>query len=197
MPSHIQAWTVLYSPPKRLICSHVNSIWNKFCELHRLLAGNYIDVFGLLETKRDESFFNARFMVDGLSLYRANRNIHGGCIMCYVKSDIPHRLRTDISCNGNGIEMITIQLKFKDESVIISITYRPLTVHISHLITALEYVSEKCLHEGTSLYIVGDLNVNVLKHPNLLHDNLDILSLTNVVREPTCFKNVGNPTLID
>ena len=82
-------------------------------------------------------------------------------------------------------------------SVFISIMHIPLTVHISHLITALEYVSEKCLHEGTSLYIVGDLNVNVLKHPNLLDDVLDILSLTNVVREPTCFKNVGNPTLID
>ena len=50
---------------------------------------------------------------------------------------------------------------------------------------------------GTSLYIIGDLNVNVLKHPNLLDDVLDILSLTNVVREPTCFKNVDNPTLID
>ena len=45
--------------------------------------------------------------------------------MCYIKSDIPHRLRTDISCNGNGIEMITIQLKFKEESVFISIMYRP------------------------------------------------------------------------
>ena len=53
------------------------------------------------------------------------------------------------------------------------------------------------MHEGTSLYIIGDLNVNVLKHPNLLDDVLDILSLTNVVREPTCFKNVDNPTLID
>ena len=184
---------------KRLIFSHlnVNSIRNKFCELHSILAGNYVDVFGLIETKLDESFPNAQFMVDGFSLYRADRNIHGGGIMCYVKSDIPHRLRTDISCNGNGIEMITIQLKFKDESVFISIMYRPPTVHISHLITALEYVSEKCLHEGTSLYIIGDLNVNVLKHPNLLDDVLDILSLTNVVREPTCFKNVDNPTLID
>ena len=126
---------------KRLIFSHlnVNSIRNKFCELHSILAGNYVDVFGLIETKLDESFPNAQFMVDGFSLYRADRNIHGGGIMCYVKSDIPHRLRTDISFNGNGIEMITIQLKFKDESVFISIMYRPPTVHISHLITALEY----------------------------------------------------------
>ena len=155
-------------------------------------------MFGLLETELDESFSNAHFMVDGFSLYRADRNIHGGGIMCYVKSKIPHRLRTDISCNGNVIEMITIQLKFKDESVVISIMYRPPTVHISHLIAALEYASENCLHEGTSLYIIGDPNVNVLKHPNLLDDVLDIiLNLTNVVRESTCFKNVGHPTLID
>ena len=163
--------------------------------MHGILAGNYEYVFSLIETKLDESFFNAQFMVDGFSLYRADRNIHGGGIMCYVKSDTPRR--TDISCNGKGIEMITIQLKFKDESVFISIMCRKRTVHISHLITALEYVSDKCLHEGTSLYIIGDLNVDVLKHPNLLDDVLDILSLTNVVREPTCFKNVGNPTLID
>ena len=97
---------------KRLLFSHliVNSIRNTFCELHGILAGNYVDVSGLLETTLDESFSNAQFMVDGFSLYRADRNIHGGGIMCYVKSDIPHRLRTDISCNGNGIEMITIQI---------------------------------------------------------------------------------------
>ena len=157
--------------------------------MNYILAGNCVDVSGLLEKTLAESFSNAQFMVDWFSLHRADRNIHGGGIMCYVKSDIPHRLTTDISCNGNDIEMITIQLKFKDESVFISIMYRRPSVHISHLITALEYVSENCLHEGTALYIIGDLNGNVRKHPTLLDDVLDILNLTNVVREPMCFKN--------
>ena len=101
-------------------------------------------------------FLMPNIMVDAFSLYRADRKIHGGGIMCYVKSDIPHGLKTDISCNGNGIEMITIQLKFKDECVFINIMYRPPTVRVTHQITALEYVSENCLHEGTSLYIIGD-----------------------------------------
>ena len=56
---------------------------------------------------------------------------------------------------------------------------------------------DKCLCESSSIYIIGDLNVNVLNHPNLLDDSLDILNLTIVVQGPTCFKNVDNPTLLD
>ena len=57
-------------------------------------------------------------------------------------------------------------------------------------------ICEKCLHECRSIYIIGDLNIHFLKNPNPLDDVLDIFSLTNVVHEPTCFKNVDNPTLI-
>ena len=48
---------------------------------------------------------------------------------------------------------------------------------------------------SNSIYIIiGDLNVNVLNHPNPLADSLDILNLTNILHGPTCFKNVDNPT---
>ena len=182
---------------KRLIFSHLNlnSLRNKFCELQSILADVY--VFGTSETKLDASFSNAQFMFDGFSLYRVDIKTHGGGIVCYANSDRPHRITYDCSHNENGIESIAIQLKFSNESVFKIIMYRPPTVHIHHLNTALECIMDKCLCESSSIYIIGDLNVNVLNHPNPLDDSLDILNLINVVQRNTCFKNVDNLTLLD
>ena len=56
---------------------------------------------------------------------------------------------------------------------------------------------EKLVHEfviDKNVIIIGDLNVNMLKS-NTFGDCLDIIGLTNIVKEPTCFKGV--PSLID
>ena len=126
-------------------------------------------------------------MVNGFSMYRQDRNSNGGGIACYVKSSIPHRYRSDCAYNDNGIENITLQLKFTHESIFIILIYRPPNVQVRYLNVALDYICEKCLHECRSIYIIGDLNVNFWKNPNPLNDVLDIFSLTNVVHEPTCF----------
>ena len=75
--------------------------------------------------------------------------------------------------------------------------YRPPKVHVSHLITSLEHVCEKCICDASSLYIIGDLNVDMMTKSNALADTLDVFNLRNVVRKPTCFKNVLNPSLLD
>ena len=56
---------------------------------------------------------------------------------------------------------------------------------------------EKCICDGSSLYIIGDLNVDMMTKSNALADTLDVFNLRNVVRKPTCFKNVLNPSLLD
>ena len=64
--------------------------------LHDILIEKYIDVFTLTETKIDSYFPNAQFSVENFTLRRNDRNSHGGGIICYVGSDIPHRRRHDI-----------------------------------------------------------------------------------------------------
>ena len=162
-----------------------------------MLTEGHVDVLCISETKLDSSFPDAQFAVEHFSLYWSDRNAHGGGILCYIKSNIPHRIRNDCALNANGVENITLQLKLTSVNMFISCMYRPPKVHVSHLITSLEHVCEKCICDGSSLYIIGDLNVDMMTKSNALADTLDVFNLRNVVRKPTCFKNVLNPSLLD
>ena len=62
------------------------SLRNKFCELHSMLVGGYVDIFGITETKLNESFPHSQFTVDGFSMYRVDRDENDGGIACYVNS---------------------------------------------------------------------------------------------------------------
>ena len=78
----------------KLIFAHlnINSIRNKFEELISQVKGT-VDVLMISETKIDDSFPIANFLIDGFSQpYRIDRNSSGGGIMLYVREDIPSNL---------------------------------------------------------------------------------------------------------
>ena len=58
---------------------------------------NNIDVLLVSETKLDDSFPTAQFLLDGFSKpYRLDRCSNGGGLLLYVKDDISSRLLTII-----------------------------------------------------------------------------------------------------
>ena len=68
---------------------NINSISRKFDQLQCLIS-NHVDIFVLTETKLDEMFITYSFLIDGFtSLFRLDRNRKGGCILIYVRGDIP------------------------------------------------------------------------------------------------------------
>ena len=69
-----------------------------------MLTEGHVDVLCISETKLDSSFPDAQFAVEHFSLYRSDRNAHGGGILCYIKSNIPHRIRNDCALNANGVD---------------------------------------------------------------------------------------------
>ena len=73
---------------------NINSIANKFDQLKLLIQGKF-DILVIIETKLDESFPTAPFLIDGFfEPYRRNRNRNGGGILIYIKDDISGELRT-------------------------------------------------------------------------------------------------------
>ena len=84
-----------------------------------MLTEGHLDVLCISETKLDSSFPDAQFAVEHLSLYRSDRNAHGGGILCYIKSNISHRIRNDCALNANGVDnIITLQLKLTSENMV-------------------------------------------------------------------------------
>jgi hypothetical protein len=56
---------------------------------------------------------------------------------------------------------------------------------------------DKCFGECDVVYIVGDLNVNFQNKCHELSELIDTYNLKNIIKGPTCFKSVKNPTLLD
>ena len=182
----------------KLVFGHlnVNSLRYKMPEIANVL--NNLDILGLSETKIDESYPNAQFHVEGFNLYRKDRNCFGGGLICYVSNLIPSRLRNDLcDFDMQGIECIIVEVTINKEKVFFILMYKPPNIRDHCFIDVLSTVLDKCISLCKSYYVLGDLNVDLSKRPNPLSDLFDVYDLKNIVTEPTCFRNVHNPSLLD
>ena len=85
---------------------NINSIRNKFKFLEKDICAN-LDILLISETKLDDSFPSAQFLLDGFSKpYRLDRCSNGGGILLYIRDDIPSRLLS----NSNKTESILLRL---------------------------------------------------------------------------------------
>ena len=94
----------------KLIFAHlnINSIRNKFEELIIQVKGT-VDVLMISETKIDDSFPMANFLIDGFSQpYGIDRNSSGVWIMLYVRKDIPSNL---LKVESLPVEGFYVELK--------------------------------------------------------------------------------------
>ena len=174
---------------------NINSVRHKLHEVSMIL--DCTDIFCITETKLDDTFTTAQFKFKNYSLYRKDRNAFGGGIMIYVNTTLPSRIRDDLLPERNDIECIVLEIILNKEKIFLIVLYKPPKVSDLTLISMVSYVIDKCMLESNCIYLVGDLNVNLLNHPNSLSDVFESYNLNNVVKEPTCFKSMTNPTLLD
>lgn len=166
-------------------------------EVSEILINDYIDILCIAETKLDESFTSAQFHINEYRIYRKDRNAHGGGLMTYVRSSIPHRLRNDTILDDTGVESQVIELILRGEKVIFVFLYKPPLVSNNNLINMLSTMLDSYLNEVKSVFIIGDINVDMQHMTKPMHDFLQMYDLDNVIDKPTCFKNIENPSLID
>ena len=57
--------------------------------------------------------------------HRVDRNAHGGGLLCYVKQNIPHKNRSDLAINSDGIESVVIQVKTNIRNSFFTHIYKP------------------------------------------------------------------------
>ena len=178
----------------KLIFAHlnINSIRNKFGELISQVKGT-VDVLMISETKIDDSFPIANFLIDGFSQpYRIDRNTTGGGIMLYVREDIPSNL---LKVESLPIEGFYVELKLRSENWLINCSCNPNRNAIGNHLEALSDFLD--FHSSSYNYIIilGDFNVGVEKpHMKTLCKNY---SPQNLIKRPTCYKKPSRPTCID
>ncbi|XP_056018787.1 uncharacterized protein LOC130054186 [Ostrea edulis] len=76
--------------PAKLICGYlnINSLAGKYDQIKDILQRNLIDMLFLAETKIDASYPDAQFVIDNYTMWRADRNKHGGGVLAFLRSDL-------------------------------------------------------------------------------------------------------------
>ena len=115
--------------------------------------------------------------------------------MVYVKNNIPHRQLKEYSGSYERIDYITIEISTRYGIWNVVYLYRPPNVREKLYLDFLSDLCETILPKGKLSLFFGDMNFNQCVN-NSLTDVCDIYGLTNLVKDPTCFK-ANNPTLLD
>ena len=194
----IDAKTVLKSIRRentnKLVFAHIdiNSLRNKFELLVDQVKGN-IDVLMISETKIDDSFPLANFLIGGFSKpYRLDRDSLGEGILFYVREDIPSNL---LEVETKPIEGFYVEINLHNDKWLINCSCNPhkntIGNHRRALSEKLDIYSSRC----SNFIILGDFNIEVKEQQ--IKAFCDNYGLECLIRQPTSYKSPGNPTCID
>lgn len=184
--------------PRKFIVAHlnINSMKFKFVEIEELLNEKTVDLLFISETKIDSSFRNSIFEVSGYKLERHDRNIHGGGLAAFIRTDIPARRRHDLECKN--LENIIYEVTLNKTKWSILCVYRPPSMSDKKFSEQLTITIDKCITQYDHYLLMGDLNYDLLckNKGKTLFDLMELFDLCNLIKEPTCFmKNCKNSLL--
>ena len=91
---------------------------------------------------------------------------------------------------------MAVELILNGEKWLFCSVYKQQKVKDEHIIDILCKIIDKCA-EGLKTILVGDLNIDVSKSQHCLLNVFDVQGVKNIVKQPTCLKNVNNPSIID
>ena len=181
---------------ERIIIGHlnINHIEKKFGPLVSLVKDR-LDIFLLTETKIDQSFPPSQFTIDGYSNpFRRDRDVHGGGLLLYVRDDIPCKEIKVHTLPGN-IECLFIEIKLRNKKYILVGGYNPHRDSSSYFLSHIGKALDKLLGDYDNILLLGDFNST--QEEQCMKDFCETYNLDNLIKEPTCFKNVNNPSSID
>ena len=181
--------------PNKIIVGHlnINSVRNKF-EALKFIINRNIDIILLSETKLDDSFTSAQFMLKNFGVpYRLNRNSNGGGLLLYVCEDIPSKfLKVKSDCN---IESVCVEVNLRKKKWFINGSYSPNKSFLSNHLECLNCIIDEYSKLYQNLLFLGDFSVSVSE--KCLDKFCNLNGLTGLIKKPTCFKNPDKPTCID
>ena len=173
---------------------NINSIRNKFHMLNDFVVGHF-DFLLIVESKLDDSFPNSSLKLPGfLTPFRRDRTCFGGGLLVYVREDIPATLLSSMIIPDN-VECLIIEIRLKKVKWILINLYNPSKGQISSQLSFLSRAIDHYAMYYDNILILGDFNAEMSE--NSMLDFCAQYDLKNLIKEPTCYKNIIKPTCID
>ena len=184
---------------RKFIVAHlsINSLKTKFEEIHELLNEKIVDLLFISETKLDTTYRDSLFEVSGYKLERRDRDINGGGLAAFIKSDIPAHRRKDLE--SKSLENITYEVILNKSKWSIMCVYRPPKMRDSEFSQEFTNNLDKCITLFDRYMVIGDLNYDLLNETKgkPLANIMELFDLTNLIQKPTCFMKDCKPSLLD
>ena len=151
----------------------------------------FVDVFMISETKLDDIFPEGQFFIDGYHTpFRYDRNGNGGGSLLYVREDIPAKV---IHCDFPASESFFVEINLHRKKWLINCSYNPhknnVGSHLNVIIKALD------TYYGEYVVFLRDVNAGI--EETTMKSFCESHNLTNLIKQPTCFKNPEKPSCID
>ena len=146
---------------KGLHCIHLNvhSLLPKISELRIIANKTSAAVITLTETWIGNLVTNSEISIDGYTVFRKDRNRHGGGVCLYIKNNIAFNQRDDL--NNDNIETLFVDILLpRSKPIVVGVCYRPDPEDLEFLIQFEETVSK--IKSDCEIMILGDFNINSL-----------------------------------
>ena len=140
---------------------NIDSLSSKVDQLRHFMYSNEVHIMAVCETKLDEHISDDVISVNNYSIYRNDRNTHGGGVALYVNDvNIEHKLREDLM--SHSLELLAIEIKLSmAKPIIIIVWYRP-PKSSSDQIDIFESLLQEIELENKEIVILGDVNCDLL-----------------------------------
>ena len=172
--------------PNKIIVGHlnINSSRNKFEALQFTINRN-LDIILLSETKLDDSFHSAQFMLKKFGIpYRLDRNSNRGGLLIYFRENISSNfLKVKSDCN---IESICIEVNLRNRKWLINGSYIPNKSFLSNHLECLNRIIDEYSKLYQNFLFWGDFNVSVSE--KCFEEFCNLNELTSLIKKANMFQ---------
>ena len=138
------------------------------------------------ETKLDESFPEGQFFIDGCHApFSYDRNGNGGGILLYVCENIPAKV---IYCDFPSSESFFVGINLHKKN-------NPQKNNIGSHLNVITKTLDIYYGKYDNVVFLGDFNAG--NKETTMKSFCESYNLTNLIKQPTCFKKPGKPSCID
>ena len=145
------------------------------------------------ESKLDDSFPHGQFLIDGFNtLFRFDLNKNEGGILLCVREDIPAKI---LSHDFPSAESFFVEIILHKKKWLINCSYNPNKNNIKNHLEIISKALDAFSTKYENIILLGDLNVCV--DDETMRNFCNSYSLNSLLKQPTYFKNLENPSCID
>ena len=175
-------------------CCHINihSLLRKIDELRHLILDLDVHCISVNETLLDSSISNIEINIDNFSVFRNDRNRHGGGVALYVHNDYkPSPVNFD-----SQTECIWVNVRYKNRKFVLGSLYRPPSSTADYhdsLFNDIEHISSTSI----DLVLMGDLNYDISNSYDMVKvsEIETLFQLNQHIRQPTRVTNHSSTTI--